>query len=77
MTSDLYAACQKAVHVITANGRVLKAGRATLFVLAQIGYPSFIIGLLNAPPFIWAVEWGYHLVATNRPFFSRFLFTGK
>lgn len=75
MTSELYRACRKAVHVIATDGRILKAGRATLFILAEIGYPGWLIHPLTWPPLIWLVEWGYRLVAQNRPFFSKFLFT--
>ena len=76
MTPPLYAACEKAVHVLTTDGRVLRAGRASLFVLEQVGYRA-LARLLRLPPFIWAVELGYKLVAANRTFFSRFLFTKK
>ncbi len=74
MTPTLRVACEKAVHVLTTDGRVLRAGRASLFVLEQIGYRA-IARLLRLPPLIWAVELGYKIVAANRPFFSRFLFT--
>ena len=74
MTPALRVACEKAVHVLTADGQVLRAGRASLFVLEQVGYRA-IARLLRLPPFVWAVELGYKLVAANRTFFSRFLFT--
>ena len=74
MTPELYAACQRAVHVLTNDGRVLRAGRASLFILEQIGY-RIAARLLRLPPFLWFVELGYRIVATNRPFFARFLFT--
>ncbi len=73
MTPELFAACKKAVHVVTMEGEILRAGRASLFLLEQIGWriPARILAL---PPFIWAVELGYRIVAANRPFFARFLF---
>ena len=74
MTPELYAACEHAIHVIRADGGVLRAGRASLFVLEQIGWRR-TARLLALPPFVWAVELGYRIVAANRPFFSRFLFT--
>ena len=37
MTPPLYEACQQAAHVITAEGRVIKAGRAAMFILEEIG----------------------------------------
>jgi len=74
MTPALYEACKRAVHVIKSDGTVLRAGRASLFVLEQIGW-GWAARLLMLPPFIWAVELGYALVARNRSFFARFLFT--
>lgn len=74
MTPELAAACEKAVHVIRTDGSILRAGRAVLFVLDKIGWGWFA-RLLALPPFIWGVELGYKIVANNRPFFARFLFT--
>jgi predicted DCC family thiol-disulfide oxidoreductase YuxK len=76
MTPALYAACARAVHVVTADGSVLRAGRACLFVLEQLGW-GWKARLLTLPPFLWAVELGYRIVAANRPFFSRFLFRNE
>ncbi len=74
MTPELSAACEKAVHVITADGKILRAGRAVLFVLERcgIGFPA---RLMTLPPFIWFIEIGYWIVANNRNFFAHFLFT--
>lgn len=74
MFPELAEACAKAVHVIRADGEVLRAGRACLFVLGQIGW-GWIPGLLSLPPLVWAVEAGYSVVARHRSFFARFLFT--
>ncbi len=74
MTPELTAACERAVHVITADGRVLRAGRASMFVLERCG-GGFPARLMTLPPFIWFVEIGYWIVAHNRNFFSHFLFT--
>jgi predicted DCC family thiol-disulfide oxidoreductase YuxK len=74
MTPELRATCEKAVHVLTADGRILRAGRASLFVLAHIGY-GWLARPLMIPPFVWLVELGYRIVASNRSFFARFLFT--
>jgi hypothetical protein len=73
MTPELREACKRAVHVLTGSGEILKAGRATLFVLEQIGYRR-LARLLRLPPFVWAVELGYRIVASNRSFFARVLF---
>ena len=74
MTPELKAACEQAVHVLTTDGRVLRAGRAAMFVLEHCG-AGFPARLMTFPPFIWFVEIGYWIVAHNRPFFAHFLFT--
>ncbi len=76
MTPPLYAACKRAVHVVRANGVILRAGRASLFVLERLGH-RWAARILRVPPLIWAVELGYRIVAANRPFFTRFLFRGE
>ena len=76
MTPALSRACDKAVHVITADGRMLRGGRASLFILECLGWGPWA-RLLALPPFVWCVEAIYYLVARNRGFFSRFLFTGE
>ncbi len=73
MTPELREACGRAMHVITSDGRVLKAGRASLFILSQVGFRWFA-RVMGWVPFIWFVELGYYIVARNRHFFSRFLF---
>jgi predicted DCC family thiol-disulfide oxidoreductase YuxK len=70
MTPELRDACRRAVHVVTTDGRVLRAGRASLFVLGQTGYPR-LARLLSVPPLVWIVELGYVLVARNRSLVSR------
>lgn len=75
MTPELYQACQQAAHVITADGRVIKAGRAGMFILEEIGYPRWLVRPFTRPPLIWLTELGYRFVAGHRPFFSKFLFT--
>lgn len=74
MTPEVFAACPAAVHVVTADGRVLRAGRAVLFIMETLGYRR-TARLLGSRPLIPFVEWGYRLVANNRLFFSRFMFT--
>lgn len=74
MTDEVYRACPAAVHVITADGRVLRAGRAVLFMMGELGFRR-LARLLGTWPLILLVEWGYGLVARNRQFFSRFMFT--
>lgn len=74
MTPELYAACEEEVHVFASDGTVLRAGRAWLFILERIGWGWFA-RLLTLPPFIWVVGAVYRLVANNRQFFGRVLFT--
>ncbi len=75
MTPALYEACKRAVHVITAEGRIIKGGRATLFILEVVGYPRWLVRPFSGPPLVWFTELGYRLVADNRGFFSKFMFT--
>jgi predicted DCC family thiol-disulfide oxidoreductase YuxK len=75
MTPPLYQACQRAVHVITIDGRIIKAGRAVMFVLEEVGYPIWLVRPFTWPPLVWFTELGYRVVAQNRPFFARFFFT--
>jgi predicted DCC family thiol-disulfide oxidoreductase YuxK len=58
--------------VLTTDGQVLRAGRASLFVLGETGHP-WLARLLGLPPMVWLVELGYAIVARNRAFFSRLL----
>ena len=71
MTRRLYAACARSMHVITPDGRVLRAGRGSLCVLGVLGWRR-AAAILSLPPLIWLVEIGYRVVANNRRFFSRF-----
>jgi len=73
MTPALREACARAVHVLTAEGRLLRAGRACLWVLDRIGFPV-LARILSVPPLVWIVEGGYWLVARNRRLASRVLF---
>ena len=68
----LRAACAQAVHVITPTGQVLRAGRAVLYILGQLGHP-LAARALAVPPLVWGVEVGYWLVARNRRLVSRLL----
>ena len=77
MTPALREQARKAVQVMTADGRQLSAGRAMLFVLEEIEWHPRAIRLAGRRPFVWAVEFGYWIVARNRSFFSRFLFRSE
>ncbi len=75
MTPEIYEACKKAMHVVTGDGTIIKAGRSMMYVLKTIngGY-GILPRFLSLPPMIWFVELGYIIVAANRQFFSRFIF---
>ena len=73
MTPELTAACEREVHVLCADGRVLRAGRASLYVLSGLGWRRTSV-FFSLQPMIWFVELGYRIVASNRAFFDRLLF---
>lgn len=76
MTPELHAACENAVHVVSADGSILRAGRASMFILEQLGYVR-LARLLSRPPLIGFVELGYWVVAHNRPLFALFILRGE
>jgi len=76
MTPKLRKACERAVHVVRTDGRVLRAGRACLFIKERLGWGR-LAKLLSWPPFVWPIEWGYRVFADHRPFFARWMLTEK
>lgn len=74
MTPLLRQQAERAVQVITPEGRQMSGGRAVLFVLEQVGWHPALVRLASRQPFVSVVELGYRIVARNRTFFSRFLF---
>jgi predicted DCC family thiol-disulfide oxidoreductase YuxK len=70
MSDDLARRCARAVHVVTPDGRILRAGRATLYVLEEIGWPR-LARVASRRPLVWLVEAGYWLVARTRGLWSR------
>jgi len=69
-------ALPRGVHVITADGRVLRGGRAVLFIGEQLGY-GWLTRPLRLPPMVWAVEGVYWMVARLRGKLSRWLRLSK
>jgi predicted DCC family thiol-disulfide oxidoreductase YuxK len=65
-------ALRRGVHVITADGRVLRGGRAVLFIGEQLGY-GWLTRPLSLPPMVWAVEGVYWIIARLRGKLSRWL----
>lgn len=74
MTDAIREASRESVHVVRTDGTVLKGGEASMFVLGELGWRT-TAAVGSAPPFSWAVNLGYRVVARNRMLFSRFLFT--
>jgi hypothetical protein len=70
MTPELHGACERALHVLTRDGRRAGGGRAAAWVLVELGYPAAWLG---RPPLLWFVEAGYRAVARSRGPISRLL----
>jgi predicted DCC family thiol-disulfide oxidoreductase YuxK len=70
MTPELQKACKNAMHVVTAEGQIYRAGRACLFILEKLGW-GIVARWLALPPMIWLVEIIYRLIANNRHRLSR------
>ena len=73
LTDAIRAQCEHALHVIQSNDRVLKGADAVFFAYQVTGLP---LALLRIPPLIWVAELGYRVIAANRYWFSKVLFTG-
>ncbi|MCX7925738.1 MAG: DUF393 domain-containing protein [Fimbriimonadales bacterium] len=65
-------ALRRGVHVITADGRVLRGGRAVLFIGEQLGY-GWLARPLSLPPLVWGVEAVYWIIARLRGKLSRWM----
>lgn len=65
MTPELRKACKRAIHVVLPDGKILRAGRAGLFILGQSGYP-ILARIAGWTPFVWGVEIVYWLIARYR-----------
>ena len=78
MTPELREACRRALHVLTADGRMLRSGRAALFVLERTT-PGWrrLAPALGHPPLVWFVEIGYRIVARHRSLFAHVLARGR
>ncbi|MCS7308648.1 MAG: DCC1-like thiol-disulfide oxidoreductase family protein [Armatimonadota bacterium] len=68
MDEGLRAACEQAVQVLRADGTLLGAGRAVLFVLEELGYRW--ARWFGRKPLIYVVERAYRWVARHRGLFS-------
>ena len=70
MTPLLRVQAQRAVQLITIDGKQLSGGRAVLFALRETGWFPGLIRLLESPPLVWSVDLGYRIVAAHRDRFS-------
>jgi predicted DCC family thiol-disulfide oxidoreductase YuxK len=70
MTPALYEQCKRAMHVVLPDGRLLRAGRACLYILHTLGYRR-TAAVLGVRPLVWGVEVGYWLVARYRYVLAR------
>lgn len=77
MTPERLEVARRAMIVITEDGKQLTGGDAVLYVLQGVGWKAPLMRILRKPPFIWAVNGGYRIVANNRQFFSRIFFPGQ
>lgn len=75
MTPALRGSCRRALHVVAPGGRVLRGGRAALFVLERTGWGG-AARLLALPPLVWTVEVVYLLVAWRRDWLAGVLLRG-
>jgi len=66
MTPALQIQAQRAVQVVTAEGKRWSGGSAILFVLRETGWHPRLMRLLQHRPCIWLIDGGYRLVAANR-----------
>src|SRR5256886_6521497 len=73
MTEALARRCAHVIHVLTPEGVVLSAGRASLYLMDAVGWRRFS-AVFSTRPLIWLVEAAYRVVAGRRQWFSRFLF---
>ena len=72
MTPALRAACAEALHVITADGDLLRGADAVLFVHEVLGWRVAALG--RRWPLLPLLELGYRQVARRRRLFSRWFF---
>lgn len=76
MTAEWGRACAHALHLQKRDGEMLRAGRATLFMLHQVGF-VWTARLLGLPPLVWVVEALYWLMARNRHVAGKLLFRNE
>lgn len=60
-------ACEKEIHLVTENGRVLKGADAVLEIWRKTDHwLAFLAYIFRLPPFIWLARLVYKLVARFR-----------
>jgi len=79
MTPRLRRACEKAAHVVTTRGKIVRGGQAAMFLLERV-WPRpwrFVARLFARPPLVWPINLGYEIVARHRSFFAPFILPGE
>ncbi len=76
LTPVLRQEAERAMQVVTRDGRRISGGRAVLFFLEEVGWHRTLMRLAARPPLVWIVDAGYRVVAKHRDVFSRFFFQG-
>ena len=73
LAPSLAESCSHAVHVIKADGTVIKAGRAMMFCGTFTRFSGWA-RIAMWPIFLPFIEIGYKFIAANRMLMSKFLF---
>jgi predicted DCC family thiol-disulfide oxidoreductase YuxK len=76
ISEELRAKCADAVHVIKADGEILRAGHAMLFCGEQTRWHQ-LARIAQWPIFLPFVEIFYKIIASNRILFSKILFKNE
>lgn len=64
-------ALDRAIHVVTPEGQVLRGGKAVLFIGEKLGYYPALLRWWRRSPLVWAAELAYWIVARLRRPFSQ------
>ena len=66
--------CQKAVHLVVADGTVYSGAHAVLKALSLAGHYRLVLwSYEHIAPVRWVLEGGYHFVARSRSWLSRWI----
>lgn len=74
MDARMKAACHEALHVVVAEGQVLRGGEAACFVAERVGFGP-MAHLLQMGPLAFVTEVAYRQIALHRILISNLAFT--